>query len=510
MADDKAPTRLIAPLLGPTVEAMEAEARQARQAGADTVELRLDALRPTPSAEDIARLIRQVPVETLATCRPKRQGGHFQGSEGERLDVLLAAGAAGADWLDVEDDAIGARPWPVPVIVSHHDYTGPPADLPALAEKLAACPQAAAWKIAFAAEHPADALAALDPLHRLTRPGICLAMGEAGLASRVLAAAAGAWGTFAAIAPDRGSAAGQPTLAEMRDLYRFGSIGPATALLGVVGCPVGHSMSPAIHNAALAAAGIDGVYLPLLTPPGYESFARLIDALARRPRLNAAGLSVTIPHKEDALRYLRGENVEPLAAEIGAVNTLTFHGRGPLSGHNTDYAGALDALTDAMDISRDALAGRTVAVLGAGGAARALVAALVHYQAEVIVANRTYERAETLAREFGARPARLAEVERLGAEILINCTPLGMHPHTEASPLKAVPPQTRAVFDTIYNPVQTRLLGQAAAAGCQAISGVDMFVNQGAEQFRLWTGQQPPIQAMREVVLRHLTGGADR
>ncbi|HUU22865.1 MAG TPA: shikimate dehydrogenase, partial [Phycisphaerae bacterium] len=193
-----------------------------------------------------------------------------------------------------------------------------------------------------------------------------------------------------------------------------------------------------------------------------------------------------------------------LARAIGAVNTITIGPDGDLQGHNTDYAAAVDALTGAMDISREELSGRPVALLGAGGAARAIVAALRHYHAEVTIYNRTLVRAERLAAEFGARAEPLDAAKDLDAEIVINCTPIGMHPNVDVSPLERIPPCAKVVFDTIYNPIETRLLRLAADAGARTVSGLEMFTNQAVAQFEIWTDRPAPREVMRQVVIDRL------
>ncbi|MCK4602603.1 MAG: shikimate dehydrogenase, partial [Phycisphaerae bacterium] len=333
------------------------------------------------------------------------------------------------------------------------------------------------------------------------------AMGEAGLASRILAGKFGAFGTFASLAGGAESAPGQPTIEELKSLYRWDSLGPATVLYGVIGCPLAHSLSPAIHNAAFAAAGLDAVYVPLLIAPGADNFKRFMDAALSRPWLEMRGLSVTIPHKENALAYVGAENCDQLAQKIGAINTITIGPAGRLRGDNTDYAAAIDALCAAMEIVRGDLAGRAVAVLGAGGAGRAIVAALAHYGADVTIYNRTVSRGRQLAEEFSCRAAALAEAANLEAEIVVNCTSVGMYPQVDAAPLAAIPPSVRVVFDTVYNPIETQLLRKAARAGCKTVSGLDMFVNQAASQFETWTDSSAPREVMQKVVvdrLKHL------
>ena len=503
MTDAPANTALIVPLTQPTPEAMRAGMAAAAKAGADMVECRLDYLQRCDRAA-LRLLLESHPLPVIATCRPARQGGRFEGREPDRLGILFTAAKLQADYVDVEDDSDPARRPHARTILSHHDFIARPGNLEAIARRMAES-DAAVVKIAFTAAGPEDAVAALDILRSAGRPTIALAMGEHGLASRVLAQKFGAFGTFASLEEGAESAPGQLTVAEMKGLYRWDSIGPATAVHGVVGCPVAHSMSPAIHNAAFAEAGLDAVYLPLLTEPGAESFNRVFDALAA-PWLDIRGLSVTIPHKENAFARVGGANVDELSRPIGAINTILFGADGSLRGWNTDYAAAIDALAAAMGIAREDLAGRSVAVIGAGGAARAIVAALARYGAEVTIYNRTFARAEALAAEFAARARPLEAVGELAAEIVINCTSVGMHPKVHETPVPAEAlAGPAAVFDTIYNPIETRLLREARAAGCLTVSGVEMFVNQAAGQFGIWTGQPAPRQLMRSIVVEQLS-----
>ena len=497
-------TKLICPLTCADVAAMRAAAERAHALGADTVEFRLDYLDTPPDHQAIRRLLDGLPVEALVTCRPAAEGGRFAGDEADRLAVLRAAAECGADWIDVEQAVPEADRPDGQIVLSRHDFARCPADLDEIAAGLDAAP-AAVGKIAFAAAGPEDALRAFDVLRAAHKPTIALAMGEAGVISRILARKFGAFGTFAALQRGAESAPGQPTLDEMIDLYRWPALTPETTLFGVIACPVGHSMSPAIHNAAFAAAALDAVYVPLLIQPGDESFRRFLDAIRQRPWLGWRGLSVTIPHKENALAYVGAAHCDELARKIGAVNTITFEPDGSLRGDNTDYGAAVDALCDAMGLARADLAGRDVAVLGAGGVARALVAALTHYGADVTVYNRTVSRAEALAAEFACDAAGRDALAGLRAEIVINCTSLGMHPDVERCPLEAIPRCVEVVFDTVYNPIETLLLRRARAAGCTCVTGLDMFVNQAAAQFETWTAHPAPREVMRSVVLRRLT-----
>lgn len=505
---DKTPTgktRLICPLTATSAATMRRDMFAAATAGADAVELRLDYLSPQPAKQDIAALLADAPVETITTCRPTVEGGRFTGSEPDRLALLAEAIRHGADWVDVEA-AVPPQYRPGPpgrVILSRHDFKKCPADLDALAARLDNS-DAGVNKIAFAPTGPEDALRAFDVIRQCRKPTLALAMGEAGVISRILAGKFGAFGTFAALSPGAQSAPGQPTIAELIDLYRVKQLTADTEVYGVIGCPVGHSMSPAIHNAAFAAAGMDACYVPLLIQPGEDDFQRFMDALLARPWLTWRGLSVTIPHKEHALRYVGADNCDPLAVKIGAVNTITIAPDGTLAGDNTDYAGAIDALVAGMGINREGLAGRRAAVIGAGGVARAIVAALAHYGCETIIYNRTVERCQRLAEEFGAAWAGLDKLDQLDAEIVINCTSVGMHPKVDHCPLATIPSCVSAVFDTIYNPIETMFIRQARAAGCAAITGLEMFVNQAVAQFERWTEKPAPREVMRDVVARKL------
>ncbi|MCD4700199.1 MAG: type I 3-dehydroquinate dehydratase [Phycisphaerae bacterium] len=412
-------TALIVPLTQSTAGQMRQAMRKAAEAGADMVECRLDYLADPPDEADLKSALKDRPVPVIVTCRPTRQGGRFAGDESDRLDILATAARLGADYIDVELDVPPSRRPKGRTILSHHDFTGRPADLDKIVAELNAS-QADVSKIVFSADGPEDALAALSVLPNATKPTVALAMGEAGLASRILARKFGAFGTFAALGQGEESAPGQLTIEQMKRLYRWDSVGPATCVYGVIGCPITHSMSPAIHNAAFAAGGIDAVYVPLLIESGAENFNRFMDAVA--PWTDLRGLSVTIPHKENAIARAGTENIDELSRRIGAINTVAIADDGSLSGTNTDYAAAIDALCSAMEIGRSDLAGRKVAVIGAGGVARAITAALRHYRADVTVYNRTFSRAEKLAAEFGGYARPLDEIADLSSEIVINCT----------------------------------------------------------------------------------------
>jgi len=511
-----------------------AEAARAAEFGADLVEFRIDHVAADPGG--LAALIERSPLPSIVTCRSAEEGGGFEGEEAARLAALEQAvvGERRPAYIDLElaswqrlgeyrervlalvDHPGQFRPVDTGLMLSVHDFEGRPAGLHQALEAMAAASACRVIKVAWHARSLRDNLEALEILSRQLKPTIALCMGEAGLMSRVLARKFGGLLTFASLEAASATAPGQPTVQAIKQRYRWDAIGPDTRVYGVIGHPVAHSMSPAIHNAGFEAVGYDGVYLPMPIAPSYEAFKASVGAMLDMRDLDFRGASVTIPHKENLLRFVEasGGSIEPLAARIGAANTLTVGEDGGLHAANTDYMGALGAVCDRLGIRPAELAGRRVAVIGAGGAARAVVAGFAHHGARVVIYNRTKSRAEALAEASDAEAraaggqvvaARLEKLCDSCCEIFVNCTPIGMHPEVEATPLpEGVAPEKwgaeTVVFDTIYNPAETRLLREAAARGCLTIPGAEMFVRQAAEQFEAWTGAEAPLEIFRRVL----------
>jgi shikimate dehydrogenase len=263
-----------------------------------------------------------------------------------------------------------------------------------------------------------------------------------------------------------------------------------TSLFGLIGNPVAHSLSPAMHNQAFEATGYNGVYLAFrVTDPA--------TAIKGIKALNFRGVSVTLPHKVAVMEHL--DEIDETAAQIGAVNTIV-NNQGRLIGFNTDCPGALEALR-----SQTSLKDKAVALIGAGGAARAIGFGLVSAGGRVTVLNRSRTNGERLAEDLQAEFLPLNACQPNRYEILINTTPVGMHPETEATPIpKGELSKDMVVMDIVYNPLETRFLKEAAAIGCRTINGVAMFVFQGAQQFELWTDQKAPVDVMRQAVLEAL------
>jgi 3-dehydroquinate dehydratase/shikimate dehydrogenase len=287
---------------------------------------------------------------------------------------------------------------------------------------------------------------------------------------------------------------------QMVNIYRHNNVGPQTAVYGVVADPVGHSLSPQIHNAAFGEAGINAVYAPFRVP--FDTLGQFLEDV---PRLGVLGLSVTIPHKEAIAKFLT--KVDPAVKGIGAVNTVLFKADEVL-GYNTDYKAAMDCLENAMGGAvppgtPSPLKNKKVLVLGAGGVARAVMYGLQRRGAKTTIAGRTRSRAQALAETFGGRCVEWTARHISDTEILINCTPVGMHPNVDESPFgKSHLKPAMIVFDTVYNPESTLLLKEARSHGCRIVTGVEMFIRQAALQFLLFTGKEAPEQLMRETLKR--------
>jgi 3-dehydroquinate dehydratase / shikimate dehydrogenase len=378
-------------------------------------------------------------------------------------------------------------------------------------------------KVAWTARSLRDNLEAFDLLRERQKPTIALCMGEPpappeiGLMSRVLAPKFGGFLTFATDAPEGETAPGQPTIRELFERNRFGSMTRETRVYGVIGWPVGHSNSPLIHNAGFAAVDHDGVYLPLPIPPEYEHFKATVGSLIDQAGLNFRGASVTIPHKENLLRFVRerGGRMDAVSETCGAANTLIVGSAGGIECRNTDCPAAVEVLCEAMGMSREGLAGKNVAILGAGGAARAIIAGVSETGAKVVVFNRTREKAESLVAELSQREAASGErahvvVGKPGAEgcgcfdVIVNCTSVGMAggPAPDETPLPEGfhLDENVTVFETVYAPARTPLVKEAEARGAKVVTGMDMFLRQAALQFEAWTGKSAPMDVFQDVV----------
>jgi 3-dehydroquinate dehydratase/shikimate dehydrogenase len=450
---------------------------------ADLIELRVDTVRDPSAAGALSG--RRTPV--IFTCRPTWEGGHFAGSEEERQRILDDAHRIGAEYIDVEwnarlDELIEARRGSG-VIVSMHDFDGTPHDLD---ERVAAMRATGAEviKISVMAHRLTDCLPLRTIGRRSDTPIVVVAMGECGIASRVLASQFGSSWTYGgdAVAP------GQISVRMLRDQFNFDCITDRTAVYGVVGRPVGHSLSPAMHNAAFKAVGINATYLPLAA-------ADFADFLAFADAIPVVGASVTAPFKGEAFRH--AADVDDVSERTQSVNTLQcLDGR--WTGRNTDVAGFLRPLQPLMQ-----MAVWRATILGAGGAARGVAEALVSAGASVSIAARHAGAAEDAARLTGSAVATWPPLPG-SWDLLVNATPIGTAPDVAATPLPDGAFTGDLVYDLVYNPPETRLLRDARAAGCRTLGGLEMLVAQAELQFEWWTGVTAPAGVMRDAALAAL------
>jgi 3-dehydroquinate dehydratase/shikimate dehydrogenase len=487
--------RLCAVVAAPTAAAA---ARQVRLALAETltVELRLDYL---ISDAERARFLRWLKKNAprratfLATCRRKAGGGQFSGDIAAELFWLMRARDAGCSWCDVEIETLGELPnhslrvYAVPqkILLSVHDFDG----MPALPRAVSAPRhgEVDSVKIAAMTHTIADSLRLLRLAQR-SRNFVAVPMGEAGLPARVLALREGSALAYAPVAG--ATAPGQVSLSTLKHLYRAHELTRRTRIYGVIGNPIGHSLSPHLHNTGFAAREIDAVYLPFLVE-------RLPDFLAAVKELGIRGFSVTLPHKQGIFRRL--DECEPLAEQIGAVNTVVVHRDGSLYGCNTDYVGVLRALERVLQLK-----GSRALIYGAGGSARAAAFALARAGAAVAICARRETAAKSLARAVGGEVISRRALRAQYFDAILNATPVGMYPRDGFSPLAPNELNCRVVMDLIYRPQHTELLRIAARKGIATVSGVEMFLAQGIAQWEIWTGRHAPEAAMRRAVLERL------
>ena len=526
------------------IHAALSDARRAVELGADMVEWRVDALAECEDAlRHVRTLVRESPAPCIVTIRSAREGGEWHGNEADRVSFLEALCTADGEqapaYIDFElADAqrssnlrqklelcvehpgqvrtVGTR-----LILSAHDFEGRPASLLRQWTAMAESDACAVAKVAWRARSVRDNIEAFELLATRVKPAVVLCMGEAGLMSRVLAPKFGAFLTFAhagndsdaqrAAAKAAGTAPGQVSVEEMINVYGFRRIDPATRVFGVIGWPVGHSRSPHVHNEWFREAGRNAVLLPMPIPPEYEHFKATVAELLACAPLDFRGACVTLPHKEHLVRFVHehGGHVDPLAVRIGAANTLYLDASGALRCANTDAPAATDALTDGMGITRTELREKRIAVLGAGGVARAVAVGLAHEGARVVVFNRNEDRARRMCEHLKETAARARDVGASGAaaesmivagrlsemgcgcfHAFVNCTPVGMDggPDPQGNPLADDVPldDTITVMDTVYTPRETPLLRESRSRGARTVDGWAMFMKQAERQFRLW------------------------
>ncbi len=468
------------------------------QKGATLIELRLDWIARKP---DLPRLIKDRPTPVVVTCRRPVDGGRWHATEEERLVLLRQAIVAGVEYVDLEGDV--ARKVPrfgkTKRIVSHHDFNKTPDDLEAIHSELCKC-DPDIIKLVTMANSPADNVRLLRLVKSSPIPTIGFCMGELGLVSRVLCGKFGSPFTYATFSNDRVLAPGQISFDEMQQLYRFERIDAETPVFGVLGDPIGHSLSPLLHNLAFRHLRLKAVYLPMRVPA--EEFAGTLDEY---DFLGTRGYSVTIPHKTAALEF--ANKADDAALQIGAANTLVKNKEGNWLASNTDYQAALESIQLGLaEKGTTSLNGQRVLLLGAGGVARAIGLAVVRAGGVLTVTNRTKARGKELADQLSCQYVTWENRGASDCEVLVNCTPIGMTPNVNESPFQQHwMKEGMVVFDTVYNPENTLLIKEAREHGCHVVSGLEMFVRQAAAQFKRFTGQEAPLEFMRQTLRRGIS-----
>jgi 3-dehydroquinate dehydratase/shikimate dehydrogenase len=438
-------------------------------------------------------------VTAIATCRRAANGGKFKGSLASELDVLLKAAGSGFQILDLElesaesakkADLAKLRLSGAGLLLSYHDFTSTKG-LDVVFERMRPF-EPDFYKVVSTAKTLADNITMIRFLERTSEMahvvGIC--MGEQGIISRVLGLRAGSAFTFAAATAGEETAPGQVTARTLNELFRLDNVDQATRIYGVAGNPVRHSLSPIMLNSAFRRETVNAVYLALHT-------TKIADLLTLVRELPISGLSVTMPLKQEILEHL--EKTDPLSEKIGASNTIVRAQDGKLYGFNTDVAAIVRPLERRLQLK-----GAKILVLGAGGAARAAVFGLVDKGAEVYIWNRTPQTAQKLARQAKAKTIKREAIAKTKFDVIINTTPIGMHGVKPATLLDARELNTSLVFDLVYNPIETPFLRMAREKGIPVVTGVEMFVNQGARQFEIWTGKPAPEEEMLRVVVHAL------
>lgn len=477
---------------------MIAEHKHLAEQGCKLVELRLDFLVTPPN---LKRLLPDRPCPVIVTCRREKDGGRWVGKEEERQMLLRQAIAAGVEYVDLEEDIASKIPrfGKTKRIISYHNFQETPEDLTHLHARLSEL-QADVVKIATMAHDPHDNLRVMRLMRTSRVPTVAICMGEFGQASRILAGKFGAPFSYATFSAERTMAPGQLSYQQMKEVYHYEKINPETEVYAVIADPVAHSLSPHIHNAAFEAAGLNKVYVPVRVRS--EDLAQFLSDCRE---LGVRGVSVTIPHKEEILHYKT--KCDEQTDEIAACNTLVFKDEDRIA-YNTDYKAAMASLDQAFggDERNSGMRGQSALVLGAGGVARAIVVGLRRRGADITIASRTPERADELARFCGGKSLAWGLRENIKPDLVVNCTPVGMHPLVDETPLDASHLRKEmVVFDTVYNPEQTLLIKQARQAGCTVITGVEMFVGQASLQFKLFTGQEANAEQMRQVIRRTIS-----
>ena len=483
------------PIVGPSMSKAQEQIGFAL-AIADILELRLDLI----ESAKINTLLASSTLPVIVTNRSKHDGGQFKGSDEVRVQSLRDALKAGANYVDIEVSTPREylQPFleesdPAKIIISYHDFSHTPEDFNPLYENMCEMP-GEIIKIVTYARDLTDNLKMFELLKRAKNEkqkliGLC--MGDLGEISRILSPLFGGFLTFGSLEKGQESAPGQIPAKTLKDIYRVNAECSDFKIYGVIGNPVSKSLGYLVHNRAFQEKGFPDIYVSFLVDNVEKFFNSFKDFFS--------GLSVTMPVKEQIMPLLG--RVDETAKKIGAVNTVVKEGTDWV-GYNTDCSGAISALEACTSLQ-----GKNVLILGSGGTAKAIGYGVKEKGGKLTVTyNKNKERGESLAKELDCELAHARDVGTRAIDVLINCSPVGMSPNVTESPFLARDfKEGMVVFDSVYNPLETRFLREAKSAGCTVIPGYELFINQAARQFELWTGQPAPIDILREVLLKKLS-----
>ncbi len=482
------------PVVGPSMSKAREQIALA-SAIADILELRLDLI----EAPDLNTLLDLASLPVIVTNRSKHDGGQFKGLDGDRVQLLRNALKAGADYVDIEVSTPREylQPFleegdPSKIILSYHDFSHTPEDFNPLYETMCELP-GEIIKIVTYARDLGDNLKMFELLKRARQEkqkliGLC--MGDLGEISRILSPLFGGFLTFGSLESGQESAPGQIPATTLKDIYQVNTERSDFKIYGVIGNPVSKSLGYLVHNRAFQEKLSQDIYVSFLVDNVEKFFNDFKDFFI--------GLSVTMPAKEKIIPLL--DRIDDTARKIGAVNTVVKEGTDWV-GYNTDCSGAISALETCTSL-RD----KNVLIIGSGGTAKAIGFGVKEKGGRLTVTyNKNKERGERLAKELDCELVHARDAGTRTIDVLINCSPVGMSPKVDESPFPAGNfKEGMVVFDSVYNPLETRLLREAKSARCTVIPGYELFINQAARQFELWTGQPAPIDTMREVLLENL------
>jgi 3-dehydroquinate dehydratase/shikimate dehydrogenase len=472
-----------------------AEHRHLVEQGAELVEIRLDYIR---RQINLKRLLRDRVCPVIATCRRAEDQGNWEGSEESRMMLLRAAIADGVEYVDLEADIADQIPryGKTKRIVSMHNFRETPENLEEIHARLAN-QDADIVKLATMANDPHDNVRMLQLVRDSRVPTVGICMGEIGTPSRILAGKFGAPFTYATFHQERALAPGQLAFSQMKNIFHYDCINAETKVFGVVADPVGHNLSSVVHNAGFRTLNLNAVCLPFRIPREH-----LAGFLRDCSDLDLHGLVIANPHRDSVIPKL--SKLDKAADSIQAVNTVIIRDDASTLGYNTEYRAAVAALAKASGVaSEHALQGKRALVLGAGSIARAIVYGLRQAKADVVVASRSLGNAQEMAQELDCRAVDWESRYTVKMDLLINCTPIGMHPNVDEMPYPASQLRRNwTVFDAVYNPEQTLLVKEARQKGCKVVTGVDLFIRQAALQFKVFTDQSPPLDEMRQALKR--------